>query len=79
MNDTLNRHTRTARPRKHLVTLLAVGLGLGLLAGCAATGPSSPSARPVLYPNAALNRVGDAIALAKVPLWAVWPRRWEPW
>ena len=66
MNDTLNRHTRTARPRKHLVTLLAVGLGLGLLAGCAATGPSSPSARPVLYPNAALNRVGDANARAEV-------------
>ena len=33
---------------------------LGGLAGCASTGPHSPSARPVLYPNAALNRVGDA-------------------
>ncbi len=31
-----------------------------LLAGCAATGPGSPSARPVLYPNAALNQVGEA-------------------
>jgi outer membrane lipoprotein SlyB len=30
------------------------------LAGCATTGASSPSARPVLYPNATLNRVGDA-------------------
>lgn len=30
------------------------------LTGCAATGPSSPSARPVLYPNATLTRVGDA-------------------
>lgn len=36
-----------------------------LLAGCAATGPSSPSARPVLYPNATLNRVGDAKAQAE--------------
>ena len=31
-----------------------------LLAGCAATGPGSPSAKPVLYPNATLNRVGPA-------------------
>lgn len=30
------------------------------LAGCAATGPNSPSAKPVLYPNATLNRVGAA-------------------
>lgn len=33
-----------------------------LLAACAATGPSSPAARPVLYPNATLNRVGEAQA-----------------
>ncbi len=31
-----------------------------LLAGCASNGASSDSARPVLYPNATLNRVGDA-------------------
>jgi uncharacterized protein YcfJ len=37
-------------------------LGAALLAGCATTGPSSPSARPVFYPNATLNRVGDAQA-----------------
>jgi outer membrane lipoprotein SlyB len=35
-------------------------LPLAGLAGCAATGPNSPSARPVLYPNATLNRVGAA-------------------
>ncbi|MES2398722.1 MAG: glycine zipper family protein [Pseudomonadota bacterium] len=35
-------------------------LALAGLAGCAATGPNSPSARPVLYPNATLNRVGAA-------------------
>ena len=34
-------------------------LVLGGLAGCAGTGASSPSARPVLYPNATLQRVGD--------------------
>ena len=37
-------------------------LGAALLAGCATTGPSSPSARPVFYPNATLNRVSDAQA-----------------
>lgn len=33
---------------------------IAALAGCATTGPSSPSAKPVLYPNAVLNRVGAA-------------------
>lgn len=37
-------------------------LGSALLAACATTGPSSPSARPVFYPNATLTRVGDAQA-----------------
>ena len=64
MNDKLNRDARAVRPCKLLVPWLA--LGLGLLAGCAATGPNSPSARPVLYPNAVLNRVGDAKAQAEV-------------
>lgn len=31
-----------------------------VLAGCASNGASSASARPVLYPNATLNRVGEA-------------------
>lgn len=42
--------------------LLATVFGATLLVGCAATGPSSPSARPVFYPNATLNRVGNAQA-----------------
>lgn len=33
---------------------------LALLMGCASTGPNSASARPVLYPNATLTRVGEA-------------------
>lgn len=33
---------------------------LALLSACAASGPNSASARPVLYPNATLNRVGEA-------------------
>ncbi len=38
---------------------LAAIAALGL-AGCASNGAGSASARPVLYPNATLNRVGDA-------------------
>jgi outer membrane lipoprotein SlyB len=30
------------------------------LAGCASTGPNSAGAKPVLYPNATLTRVGEA-------------------
>jgi hypothetical protein len=41
-------------------------MAIGVLAGCAATGPNSPSARPVLYPNAALNRAGDVSARVEV-------------
>ncbi|MDP2448299.1 MAG: glycine zipper family protein [Polaromonas sp.] len=37
-----------------------LALVLGILPGCASTGSASPSARPVLYPNATLHRVGDA-------------------
>ena len=40
-----------------LAAIPALVLGL---AGCASSGPNSASARPVLYPNATLNRVGDA-------------------
>lgn len=41
------------------LTLFAV------LTGCAFTGPNSSSARPVLYPNATLTRVGEAQARAE--------------
>ena len=43
------------------LTVLALVSG-ALLAACASTGPNSPSARPVFYPNATLNRVGEAKA-----------------
>lgn len=39
-----------------------VAAALVVLSGCAATGASSPKARPVLYANAALNQAGDARA-----------------
>ncbi|MEO6018014.1 MAG: glycine zipper family protein [Polaromonas sp.] len=44
---------------KPLIVCVAAA-GLLAVVGCAATGPNSPSARPVLYPNATLNRVGAA-------------------
>jgi hypothetical protein len=34
------------------------------LTGCATTGAASPSARPVFYPNAKLNQVGQPVANA---------------
>ena len=45
------------------LSLLPIAI-LAVLAGCAATGPSSPSAKPVLYPNATLTRVGETQARA---------------
>ncbi len=39
---------------------LCAGAATLALAGCASSGAGSASARPVLYPNATLNRVGDA-------------------
>lgn len=38
----------------------ASSVALVVLVGCASSGAGSASARPVLYPNATLNRVGDA-------------------
>ncbi|HYW55593.1 MAG TPA: glycine zipper family protein [Polaromonas sp.] len=40
--------------------LAAWTLVLSGLAACASTDTNSPAARPVLYPNATLNRVGEA-------------------
>ncbi len=60
MNITLNFVPRSSR------LSIVFGLAIGILAGCAATGPGSPSARPVLYPNAALNRVGESVARTEV-------------
>ena len=37
-----------------------------MLSACATNGPNSASARPVLYPNATLSRMGDAQGQAQV-------------
>ena len=39
---------------------LVVPVAALFMTGCASTGASSPSAKPVLYPNATLERVGQA-------------------
>ena len=49
-----------------LLVQTAVLAAFAMLAGCAATGPNSTSAKPVLYPNATLNRVGEAQGRAEV-------------
>lgn len=43
-----------------IIFLACAAIALATLLGCAATGPGSPSARPVLYANVALNKAGDA-------------------
>lgn len=50
------------KPNMPCFSLLLV-LSLG---GCASTGPNSPSAHPVLYPNAAFNRIGEVKAKDEV-------------
>lgn len=49
-----------------LFSLGAAAAALLVLSACATSGAGSASARPVLYPNAALNRVGDAQGQAEV-------------
>lgn len=47
----------------HRAAFLAACLSF---AGCASTGPGSAGGQPVLYPNAAFNRVGEAQAQSEV-------------
>ena len=42
-----------------IFAVCTVSAAVTLLSACATSGPGSPSARPVLYPNATLNRVGE--------------------
>ena len=51
-----SRPFRSQRPAAWLVTLVV----LAVLAGCAATGPNSPSARPVIYTAAAPSPAAQA-------------------
>ena len=60
-------------PRAHALTAhfiwsrrLALLVACWALVSCASTGSGSASARPVLYPNAAFNRVGEAQAQHEV-------------
>lgn len=51
---------------QHLTTTGACFSLLLLLAACAQTGPQSASAKPVLYPNEAYNKMGASSAQDKV-------------
>lgn len=45
-----------------LAFLVASSIVLVISTGCATTGSSSPSAKPVFYPNATLTKVGQDVA-----------------
>lgn len=47
---------------RNAVLVSWIAASVAVLAGCAAGGANSPSARPVLYPNATQNRMGEARA-----------------
>jgi outer membrane lipoprotein SlyB len=49
-----------------LTLAISAGLFSLVLGGCATTGSGSPSAKPVLYPNTTLERVGQAKAQEEV-------------
>lgn len=49
-----------------LQLLATLAFSAALLAGCAHTGSRSPNARPVLYPSATYQRIGEARALEAV-------------
>ncbi len=58
-----------------LVALLGLSLATLVLAGCARSGARSPDAQPVLYPNAAYKRKGEARAQDEVEQCIVAARR----
>ncbi len=51
---------------KSFASIWALAGAAVLLSACATSGPDSAAARPVLYPNAMLTRVGDAQGRAEV-------------
>ena len=50
---------------KYALPVLFIAL-FSILSGCATNGPSNPTAKPVLYPNATLTRVGETQSKAEV-------------
>jgi len=64
--NSLTSRTNTQKANFFVVRSLPLLLVCMALAGCASTGLGSGSAHPVLYPNAAYNRVGDVQAQQEV-------------
>ena len=59
-------HTQDMKKILSIKVLSVIPVAIfAVLAGCAATGPNNPSAKPVLYPNATFTRVGEAQARAE--------------
>lgn len=59
-------HTQDMKQILSIKVLSVIPVAIfAVLAGCAATGSNNPSAKPVLYPNAAFTRVGEAQARAE--------------
>lgn len=58
--------TEAIKPHHWRLPLVIASVAVGSLFvhGCATTGAASPAARPVFYPNAKLNSVGQAVAHA---------------
>lgn len=52
--------------RHRFLALLGPSLAVMVLAACAHRGARSPDARPVLYPNAAYQQIGEARALEAI-------------
>jgi hypothetical protein len=59
----------------HYRVTTVLGLALLVLGGCAHRGARNPDARPVLYPNAAFNRMGENQAQDEVELCMAAARR----
>lgn len=57
---------RPGRAHRGLVLVLPLAVLAATLAGCAQRGARSPDAQPVLYPNAAYKRMGEARAQDEV-------------
>ena len=65
-NPTTHLSAQPAAPVLQRLQFAVLAVSVSFVVGCASTGPASPSAKPVLYPNATLSRVGEAQGRAEV-------------
>lgn len=65
-NSVAHHCARLVSPTSRRLQFAVLAAAVTFSVGCASTGPGSASAKPVLYPNATLNRVGEAQGRAEV-------------